>query len=270
MGRQWTWPDSSHRQLHGTGQGSAEGPSQLAFRLLTSSLQLLGGAASSLWALPTDDGEIDLFDKAGFVDDSGLGQAGVGSTRALQHVTDGSGLMYYFLGLERRGSKCLWSKLRWAAGELVRRARGAGGQLMARAWLACWHERGVPIIAEQQATVIKEYDHDEEFKHLGYSASLLGGSSAATAGMLKTVRRAASVFQRKPSLRHCSASIMTSVLRPKLVCTLAFSKTRASAVGALEGTFGVVLRNSLSVAKGFPWDVLAGSPEYEGLGYTGP
>ena len=124
-----------------------------------------------------------LFDKAWFVDDSGLGQAGERSTRALRHVTDGSGLMYYFLGLERRGSKCLWSKLRWAAGELVRRARGAGEQLMARAWLACWHERGVHIV-EQEATVIKEYDYDEEFKHLGYSASLLGGSSAATAGML--------------------------------------------------------------------------------------
>ena len=30
----------------------------------------------------------------------------------------------------------------------------------------------------------------------------------------------------------------------------------------------MVLRNSLSVAKGFPWDVLAGAPEYEGLGYS--
>ena len=49
---------------------------------------------------------------------------------------------------------------------------------------------------------------------------------------------------------------------------LTFSKTPASVVGALEGAFGVVLRNSLSVAKGFPWDVLAGAPEYEGLGYS--
>ena len=113
--------------------------------------------------------------------------------------------LYYFIGLERRGSKCLWSKLRWIAGELVRRARGVGEQLLARSWLACWHERGVHRI-EQEAKVIKEYDHDEEFKRLGYSASLLGGSTTATAGMLKTVRRAANVFQRKPSLRHCGAS----------------------------------------------------------------
>ena len=61
---------------------------------------------------------------------------------------------------------------------------------------------------------------------------------------------------------------MTSVLRPKLVYALAFSKTPASVVDALEGAFGVVLRNSLSVAKGFSWDVLAGAPEYEGLGYS--
>ena len=30
----------------------------------------------------------------------------------------------------------------------------------------------------------------------------------------------------------------------------------------------MVLHNSLSVAKGFPWDVLGGAPEYEGLGYS--
>ena len=153
------------------------------------------------------------FDKAWFVDDSGLGQAGEGSTDAPQDATDGSGLMYYFLGLERRGSKCLRSKLRWIAGKLVRRAMGAGEQLLARSWLACWHECGVHII-EQEAKVIKEYDHDEEFKHLGYSASLLGGSTAAVADMLKTVHRVANIFQRKPSLRYCGASIMTSALRP--------------------------------------------------------
>ena len=67
-------------------------------------------------------------------------------------------------------------------------------------------------IIEQEAKVIKEHGHNEEFKHLGYSASLLGGSATATAGMLKTVRRAANVFQRKPSLRHCGASIVTGVL----------------------------------------------------------
>ena len=110
--------------------------------------------------------------------------------------------------------------------------------------------------------------HQLEFKQLGYSASFLGGSTAATAGMLRTVRRVANVFQRKPSLRYCGASIMTSVLRPKLVYALTFSKSPASVVNDLDGAFGVVLRNSLFVAKGFPWDVLASAPEYGGLDYS--
>ena len=40
---------------------------------------------------------------------------------------------------------------------------------------------GVHII-EQEAKVIKEYDHDEELKHLGYSASLLGGLDCSCGG----------------------------------------------------------------------------------------
>ena len=88
--------------------------------------------------LPTGDGKMHMFGKAWFVGDSGLGQAGEGSTGALQDATDDSGLVYYFPGLERRGSKCLWSKLRWVAGELVRRAMGAGEQFLARPWMACW------------------------------------------------------------------------------------------------------------------------------------
>ena len=61
---------------------------------------------------------------------------------------------------------------------------------------------------------------------------------------------------------------MTSVLRPKRVCALTFSNAPASMVGDLEGALGVVLRNSLSVAKGFPWNVVAGASEYESLGYS--
>ena len=97
------------------------------------------------------------------MDDAGLGQAGVGSTPALQRAVDGTGLMHCFIGLERHGSKCLWSKLSWSGGKLVRKASGDGEKLVARSWLACWHERGVHMI-EQTPKVIKEYDYDEEFK----------------------------------------------------------------------------------------------------------
>jgi len=173
--------------------------------------------------------------------------------------------MHCFLGLERRGSKCLWSKLRWAGGKLVRKASGGGGQLVARGWLACWHERGVHMIG-QTPTVSKEYDYDEEFKHLGYSASLIGRSTKSEAELLAIARRATSVFRRKPSLAQCGASIVTSVLRPKLVYMLAFAKATPAAVEAIESAFGDMLRSSMSVARGHPWDVMAGAPEYEGLG----
>ena len=137
-----------HRQLHDTGQGTVGSPINW-IPIADIVIVVVRRSSKQPVALPTGDGKMYMFEgKVWFVDDSGVGQAGDGSTRALQHVTDGSGLMYYFIGLERRGSKCLWSKLRWVAGEQVRRARGAGEQLLARSWLACWHERGVDIIEQ--------------------------------------------------------------------------------------------------------------------------
>ena len=91
-----------HRQLHGTGQGAVEGPINW-IPIADIVIAVVRRRSKQPVALPTGGGKMYLFDKAWFVDDSGLGQAGEGSTRALQHVTDGSGLMYYFLGLERRG-----------------------------------------------------------------------------------------------------------------------------------------------------------------------
>ena len=116
--------------------------------------------------MPTGTGRSLMVDRMWFVGDLGLAQAGRGSTPVLQTMVGWTGLVYYFLGLERRANKCLWVKLRWALGKLVRKARGEGEELLGRNWLACWHERGVHMI-EQTPTVIKEYDYDEEFKHLG-------------------------------------------------------------------------------------------------------
>ena len=124
----------------------------------------------------------------------------------------------------------------------MRTASGEGEQLVARRWLACWHERGVHMI-EQTPTVIKEFDYDEEFKHLGYSASLIGRPAKSEAELLAIARRVTSVFRRKPSLAQCGASIVTSALRPKLVYVLAFAKVTPTAVEAIESTFGGMLRN---------------------------
>ena len=121
---------------------------------------------------------------------------------------------------------------------------------------------------EKSPTVITEYDYDEEFKHLGYSASLIGRSRKAETILLEVARRVSTVFWRKPSLAHCGKNIATSILRPKFVYQLAFAKATPEAIAAIEGGFGGALRSSMSVAQGFPWDVLAGSPDYEGLGYS--
>ena len=80
-------------------------------------------------AMPLGRGGVLEADRAWFVDDAALMQAGVDSTPALQTAVDcWTGLMNYFLGLERRARKCLWTKLRWTAGKLVRKASsGVGG-----------------------------------------------------------------------------------------------------------------------------------------------
>ena len=119
-----------HRQLHSTGQGTVEGPINW-IPIAGIVMSVVRQRSKQPVALPTGDGKMYMFIKAWFIGDLGLGQAGEGSTDALQDATDGSGLMYYFLGLERRGSKCLLSKPRWVAGELVRRAMGWTGRASA-------------------------------------------------------------------------------------------------------------------------------------------
>ena len=52
---------------------------------------------------------------------------------------------------------------------------------------------------------------------------------------------------------------------PKVVCALAFAKARKKAVETIKSGYGNMLRRSMGVAQGFPWEVLSGSPEYEGL-----
>ena len=53
---------------------------------------------------------------------------------------------------------------------------------------------------------------------------------------------------------------------PKTVYHFAFGKATVAAVEETERGHGGIIRQSLGVAKGFPWNVLAGSLEYDGLG----
>ena len=70
----------------------------------------------------------------------------------------------------------------------------------------------------------------------------------------------------KPGLRDCGASIVASVIVSKVVYPLAFAKARKKAVETIESGYGNMPRRSMGVAQGFPWEVLSGSPEFDGLG----
>ena len=65
--------------------------------------------------------------------------------KALEVVVNMTGLVYYFLGLERRAKKCLWVRLRWVEGHLQRKSEKADEQLRCKTWVARWKSDGVVI-----------------------------------------------------------------------------------------------------------------------------
>ena len=79
-------------------------------------------------------------------------------------------------------------------------------------------------------------------------------------------RRVALVFQSRPSLRGCGASIVQSVLLPKLAYMLPYAKATAAQLLEIEQSYSPMLRHSLSCDASFPWDVLTGATEQGGLG----
>ena len=79
-------------------------------------------------------------------------------------------------------------------------------------------------IVKRRSMVVKEYDYDEEFRHLGYTASENGSSAVAETELAKIAKRATTVFMCKPGLRDCGANIVASVIGPKVVYPLAFAK----------------------------------------------
>ena len=121
-------------------------------------------------------------------------------------------------------------------------------------------------IAERKPTVVKQYDFDEEFRHLGYTASMIGSSTAAETELTKIAKRTTTVFMCKPGLRDCGSNTVASVIGPKVVYLLAFAKTLKKTVETIESGNVNMLRRSIGVAQGFPWEVLSGSPEFDGLG----
>ena len=108
---------------------------------------------------------------------------------------------------------------------LQRKAARPNEQLLCKEWVTVWSSDSVAVV-ERKSTVVQEYDYDEEFRHLGYSASTIGSSPAAETELAKIAKRATTVFMCKPGLRDCGANIVASVIGPKVVYPLAFAKTQ--------------------------------------------
>ena len=154
-------------------------------------------------------------DRTWFVGDSGLFQCGVRALPAVQTVVNETGLMNSFLGMERWAKKCLWSRLKWQNGVLLRSSDGSG-IITCKTWLAHWHG-GKVTTSEGKPAQVKELNYDEEFRHLEYIAPLWGTSNVAMDALRDVARRMTLDFQSRQSLRDCGASIVQSVLLPKLV-----------------------------------------------------
>jgi hypothetical protein len=74
------------------------------------------------------------------------------------------------------------------------------------------------------------------------------------------------VFLSRSSLRDCGASIVQSALMPKLAYMSAYAKATAAQLLEIEQSYSLMLRHSLTCDCSFPWGVLTGATEQDGLG----
>ena len=92
--------EGTHRQEHGAGQGTNEGPLNWV-PVADMVLSVAWAASTQPVQVPTGDGKPTPVSKSRYVDDSALLQAGTRAVDALDRMVDETGLVYYFLGLER-------------------------------------------------------------------------------------------------------------------------------------------------------------------------
>ena len=131
------------RQEHGTGQGTIDG-TQKWIAVADMVISVARAASTAPVTLPVDAPRSVRMDRTWFVDDSGLFQCGVCALPAVQAVVSETGLMNSFLGMERRANKCLWSRLKWRNGVLMRSSE-CSGVITCKTWLAHWHGGKVTI-----------------------------------------------------------------------------------------------------------------------------
>ena len=263
-GQASTYNGKYHRVLHGTPQGSVEGP---ALWMAVADIVVDWVMAHSQSPVVVDGGPEGAhgISNVTFVDDSGLAAGGERPKQELKAITDASGLMYYFCGCKRRPKKCVFAQLRWENGELVRASAQGGGGLDVAAWVADW-SRGYPVLGRMD-TVIPEADYDYEFRHLGYTASLSGCERRKVAEMKDETRRVMDTIRTKRSLRKWTRQIIDAVIHPKLGYQLAFSTASVRCIDSIEAALGTELRHGMRLSATAPWGVVAGAPERAGMGY---
>ena len=97
-------------------------------------------------------------------------------------------------------------RLKWRNGVLMRSA-DSDDVITCKTWLAHWKD-GKVAIREGKPARVKPLDCNEEFRHLGHTASLWGTSNKAMDALRAVACLATLVFQSRPSLRGCGASIV--------------------------------------------------------------
>ena len=98
-------------------------------------ISVVRAASTAPVTLPMGASRSVRMDRTWFIGDSGLFQCGVRALPAVQSVVSGTGLMNSFLGMERRAKKCLWSRLKWRNG-LLMRSSDCSGVITCKTWLA--------------------------------------------------------------------------------------------------------------------------------------
>ena len=132
---------------------------------------------------------------------------------------------------------------------MTRMKERAAELLSCDAWTVDW-ATGSPVISSAKPVREVEYDHEGEFRHLGYTAPLTGRSRTAEKALTTHTRRAAKVFTTKPNLRDYGVSIVASALVPKTVYHFAFGKATVAAVEETERGYGDIIRQSCAKPDG--------------------
>ena len=109
----------ANRQLHGTGQGTVEGPLNW-LPVADIVIAVAREASANPVTMPTGGGAPVEVPVAVYEGDSALARAGPKTVPSLRKMVNMAGLMYYFIGLERRPKKCLWIRLVRCLGVLTR------------------------------------------------------------------------------------------------------------------------------------------------------